>query len=218
MDLSSRRINHTFYIVYEKISGDSFTQGAKFKTAGAWIEESFQAPPQPFENYSEWSITLRIGNPNYQEYAEDESGKEIFANVVMIPLVSLATGGAEWDEVGRVYDEVGAVYESGEGGVQNVAVQSSSAVYPVWTVSGEAENPTIRNDTNDTVGTYNGTVAAGQTLTVDFESGTATLDGVNVTRSLSGSFKLEVGENLIAFETESGDATSSTLSWNNFIS
>lgn len=212
------QINHTFYIVYEKISGESFTQGEKFKTAGAWIEESIQVPPEPREDYSYWNVTLRIGNPQYQEYAEDESGKEIFANIVKVLLVTSATGGEEWDEYGLVWDTVGSVWESGEGGIQNVAVQSAAPVYPEWTVTGEAVNPEIRNDTNDTSATYTGTVAPGQTLKVDFESGTATLDGINVSRNLSGSFRLEPGENLIAFDIESGDIESSTISWNNILS
>lgn len=212
------KINFTYFIVYEKISGETFTQGEKFKSAAAWIENNFQAPPTPKEEYSEWSVGLRIGSPLYQEYAEDSSGKETYANIVNVPLVSLATGGQVWDSVGQVWDSVGQLWEAGEGGIQNVAVQSASVVYPCWVVAGEAVNPTLRNNANGTEASFTGTVGAGQTLTVDFEAGTAKLDGVTVTRQLSGTLRLDNGENLIAFDTDGGSAQTSTIKWNNFLS
>lgn len=211
------QVRHTYYLVYEKISGETFTSGEKFKTGGAWISESLQVPPRPYEEYSQWSVTFRIGSPNLQEYTEDPSGQETYANSAIVPLVSGATGGREWDEYGSVWDSVGAVWEAGEGGVQEILVNSSSTVYPIWIVSGEAVNPSIRNESGDIVATYTGTVAAGQTLTVNFEQGTAMLDDVIVTRNLSGQFNLRPGIDLVAFDIDSGSATSSTLKWNNYL-
>lgn len=211
------QINHTYFIVYEKISGETLTAGAKFKTGNAWISENLQVPPEPRENYSRWSITLGIGSAGFQEYTENEQGEEIYTNSVSVGLVSASSGGEEWDSVGQVWDSVGQVWESGDGGLQEISTQSTTDVYPVWTLTGEAVNPSIRNNTADTEAVYNGTVAAGQTLTVDFTTGTAMLDGVNVTRNLSGELKLAPGTNLIGFEIDSGSTTQSTLKWNNLI-
>lgn len=211
------QVRHTFYLVYEKISGETFTAGEKFKTGGAWISESLQVEPRPYEDYSPFSVTFRIGSPKYQEYSEDESGGETYANSAIIPLVTAATGGRQWDSVGAEWDSVGAVWTAGEGGVQEIMVRSSSAVYPLWIVTGEAVNPSLRNESGDIVAEYTGTVAAGQTLTVNFEEGTASLDGVTVTRNLSGEFYLNPGTNLVAFDTDSGSATSSTIKWNNYL-
>lgn len=211
------QIRHTFYIVYEKISGETFTSGEKFKTGGAWIAVALQVPPKPYEDYSPWSVTFRIGSPRYQEYTEDPSGEETYANSVIVPLVSGASGGREWDSVGSVWDSVGAVWETGEGGVQEILVNSSSDIYPIWIVQGEAVNPSIVNNSLDLAAQYTGSVAEGQTLTVDFEKGTATLDGVVVTRNLSGQFSLKPGTNLVAFNADNASATPATLKWNNYL-
>lgn len=209
--------NHTYFIVYEKISGDTISVGEKFKTGNAWIADNLQVHPEPRENFSRFSVTLGIGTAGFQEYSENASGEEIYANSVAIGLITESSGGEEWDATGQVWDSRGQVWVTGDGGIQNVHVNSTSIVYPVWTLSGESVNPTIRNNSTNTEATYNGTVAEGQTLLVDFSSGIATLDGVVVTRNLSGEFKLNPGDNLIAFDQESGTTTSSTIKWNNFI-
>lgn len=209
--------NHTYYIVYEKRSGETIAVGEKFKTGNAWIVENLQVPPEPREDFSRWTVVLGIGTPGFQQYAEDGSGEEIYANSVPVPLLSSATGGRQWDSTGSVWDSTGSVWTAGDGGIQDINVDSTTSVYPVWVVPGEAVNPTIRNNSANMEATYNGTVAAGQTLSVDFASGVATLDGVVVTRNLSGSIKLQPGANLIAFETDSGTTQESTIKWNNFI-
>ena len=211
------QINHTYYIVYEKISGAELTAGAKFKTGTAWIAENLQVYPEPRENFSRFTVTLGIGASGYQEYAEDESGQETYANSVNVGLVDASSGGQDWDAIGQVWDTVGQKWESGDGGLQPVTTQSTSYVYPAWVVGATATNPSIRNNTNGTSATYTGSVAAGQTLTVDFATGTATLDGANVTRNLTGELKLEPGANLIGFEIDGGSITQSTLKWNNYI-
>lgn len=211
------QINHTYFIVYEKISGETLVAGAKFKTGNAWISENLQVPPEPKENFSRFTVVLGIGAPGFQEYAENDQGEEIFANSVSIGLVSASSGGEEWDFIGQVWDSIGQVWEAGDGGLQGIFVQSTTAIYPVWEVSGEAVNPSIRDNITNTEATYNGTVAAGQTLVVDFASGTATIDGVNVTRNLEGELKLQPGNNLLGFDIDSGSAIQSTIKWNNFI-
>lgn len=209
--------NHTYYIVYEKINGSTLTAGERFKTGTAWISENLQVYPEPRENYSRFTVTLGIGSAGYMEYAEDASGEEIYANSVTVGLIDATTGGLEYDTIGQVWDTVGQVWETGDGGLQPVSTQSTSYVYPAWVVTGDATNPTIRNNTNGTQATYTGHISTGQKLTVEFGTGTAYLDGVNVTRNLSGSLRLEPGTNLIGFEIDSGDITSSTIKWNNYI-
>lgn len=209
--------NHTYYIVYEKRSGDIITAGERFKTGTAWITENLQVYPEPRENFSRFTVTLGIGAAGYQEYIENESGEEIYANSVNIGLVDGNSGGQEWDAVGQVWDTVGQKWLAGDGGLQPISTQSTTYIYPTWVIEGSARNPSIRNNENGTSATYTGQIAEGQTLTVDFTTGIAMLDNVNVTRNLTGELRLEPGANLIGFEIDSGDITTSTLKWNNYI-
>ena len=209
--------SHTYVIVYEEASGDPNTTGTQFRTGEAWISTNLQVPPTPRELYSEWTIGFKIGNVGLQEYVEDSQGKEIYANSVSVGLVSASSGGSEWNSVGQVWDSVGQVWEAGSGGLQNITANTTRDIYPVWVVTGDATNPTIRNNDTDTQATYNGTVSGGQTLTVDFAAGTATLDGVIVTQNLSGELKLTNGSNQVGFDITSGTTTSATIKWNNYI-
>jgi|GEM_PF-1517750 len=211
------QIKHTFFIVYTKASREAGVTGELFRSGDAWISTNLQVPPTPTEEYSNWSVGLTIGSPALQQYAENAAGQEIPANSVPIGLISGATGGSQWDAKGQVWDSVGQVWTTGEGGLKNISVDSELDVYPTWVISGTAVNPSIRNNTTRTEATYNGTVAAGQTLVVDFREGTAKLDGVVVSKNLSGELKLARGSNAVGFETEGGDATTSTLTWNNYL-
>ena len=116
-----------------------------------------------------------------------------------------------------VIDEVGEVWEQGEGGLRTINVDSTRNVYPTWTVQGPCVRPKLQNDTTDTSAEYQGTVAEGQVLKVDFEAGTAYLDSALVTRNLLGSVVLAPGDNLVGFNSDGGEMNQSTLSWNNFI-
>ena len=121
------------------------------------------------------------------------------------------TGGGEY------WNHVGTVWEEGAGGVQTINVDSTQTIYPVWTVTGPCVNPTIQNDTTDSVASFGGTVAAGQTLTVNFEDNTAYLDSAPVAKYVSGYVSLAPGENTVGFNSDGGSAETSTLSWNNII-
>lgn len=211
------QVRHTFYIVYEKASGDDHVEGDLFKSGDAWISNSLQIPPTPRELYSPWSVTLHIGTPGLQEYAEDAGGHEIYSNSVDLAIMSAATGGQQWDSVGQEWDNVGLVYVAGEGGIQTVNAQTTQDIYPVWIIEGPAVNPSIYNDTTSTSATYTGSIANGQTLTVEFASGKATLDGLVVSGKLSGGFQLTDGANYVGFNIDSGTIDHSTLKWNNYI-
>lgn len=206
------QINHYFKIIYKKVDGEMFAVDS------AWISTGLQIVPVPHEEYSNWTITLSVGNMNWTEYAETPGGEEIYSNIVTLPLLSSGTGGEKWNTVGLIADEVGEEWESGSGGVQSVNINSTKMVYPVWTVKGPCVNPKLQNNTTDTLAEFNGTVAEGQTLIVDFAAGTAHLDSALVTRYVSGLVSFKPGENLVGFNSDGGATETSTISWNNIIS
>lgn len=205
------KINHYYTIIYKKASGQLFAQ------RDAWLTNGLQVAPPAREDYSTFSLAFKVKSSLLYEYQEDSSGNEIYANSASLPLLSAAEGGEEWDTVGQKWDTVGSVWSSGTGGVQNIAISSVSAIYPLWVVTGSAVKPVLQNNTTDTVATYNGTVASGQTLVVDFATGVAKLDGAIVSRDVTGQVKFTPGLNLAGFNTDGGSAVSSTIKWNNVI-
>lgn len=206
------QINHTFKIIYVK------KDGSMFAISNTWISAGLQIVPVPYETYSSWTITLTVGNSDWYEYSEDSSGKEIYSNTVTLPLIGNTTGGEIWDSVGLVSDNVGEEWAIGRGGVQAVNIASTKVIYPVWVVNGPCVNPKLQNNTTDTNAEYDGTVAEGQTLTVDFTAGTAYLDSALVSRSVYGVVSFRPGENIVGFNSDGGATDSSTISWNNIIS
>lgn len=120
--------------------------------------------------------------------------------------------------MGLVSDNVGEEWAIGRGGVQAVNIASTKVIYPVWIVNGPCVNPKLQNNTTDTNAEYDGTVAEGQTLTVDFTAGTAYLDSALVSRSVYGVVSFRPGENIAGFNSDGGATDSSTISWNNIIS
>lgn len=204
-------LNHTYKIVYIKKDGSMFSMNR------AWINAGLQIVPVPYENYSTWTIEFRIGDNFWTEYAEDSQGKEIYSNSVELPLLTAGTGGEVWDSVGEVYASNGALWETGTGGVQTINVDTTRITYPTWIVDGPCSNPTIQNDTTDTISSFDGMVAAGQRLIVNFADSTAYLDSAPVTRYLSGYISLAPGENVVGFNSDGGSTQTSTISWNNVI-
>lgn len=205
------RINHTYKIVYIKKGGEMFA------TSNAWISSGLQIVPLPHEEYSEWSITFAVGDVAWTEYAEDGAGKEIYSNNVTLPLITANAGGEIWDTVGETWDSVGGEWEAGAGGVQTINCDSTAAIYPVWVVVGPCINPTLQNNTTDTFSQFNGTVASGQTLTVNFADNTAYLNSALVTRYVDGLVSLAPGANTVGFNSNGGSTQTSTISWNNIV-
>lgn len=205
------KINHTYKIVYIK------KDGGMFAVSNAWISDGLQIEPVPDENYSEWDIKFTIGNVAWTEYSEDSSGKETYSNSVTLPLISSSSGGETWDSVGLVADSVGEEWEAGAGGVQAVNIDSTQTIYPVWVVEGPCINPVLQNNTTDSIASYDGTVAAGQTLTVNFAEGVAYLNTALVTRNVSGLVSFQPGENLAGFNSDGGSTASSKIYWDNVI-
>lgn len=216
-DLVSRlsgffQVNHYYKIIYKKISGEMFAVDR------AWISAGLQIVPVPYENYSSWTITMAVGHTDWQEYSETPGGEEEYTNTVTLPLIGAAAGGEVWDNIGLVADNVGEVWENGAGGVQEVNIDSTKVIYPVWTVKGPCVNPKLQNNTTDTYAEFDGTVAPGQTLVVDFAEGTAHLDSALVTRLVFGVVSFSPGENMVGFNSDGGATETSTISWNNIIS
>ena len=205
------KFNYTYKIIYTK------KDGTMFAVNDAWISSGLQIVPVPNEEYSNWSIAFSIGDTAWTEYAEDSQGKEIYSNTVTLPLLSANVGGEKWDSVGLVADGVGEVWTTGSGGVQTVDIASTRHVFPLWVVKGPCVNPLLQNNTTDTVAEFDGTVASGQTLTVDFTSGVAYLDTALVTRKVNGLVSFLPGENIVGFNSDGGSTDSSTISWNNVI-
>lgn len=203
------QINHYYTIIYRTRNADLLAQRS------AWLSHNLQVSPTAQEDYSNFTVSFKMKNSLLYEYAEDSSGNVIFANKVILPLISSSSGGEVWDSVGQVWDSVGSKWESGSGGVQSVNIASVAPIYPVWTVVGPSINPSLQNNTTDTVATYTGTVATGQTLVVDFAAGTAKLDGAIVSRNLTGQVRFEPGDNIAGFNSTGGSTTSSTIEWDN---
>lgn len=205
------KLNFTYKIIYIK------KDGSMFSVNNAWISDGLQIIPIPSEEYSEWSVTFTIGDVAWTEYAEDSGGSEVYSNTVTLSLVTIGAGGEIWDSVGLVSDNVGEEWEKGTGGTQTVNIQSTRAVYPVWIVEGPCVNPLLQNNTTDTIAQYNGTVASGQILIVDFAAGVAHLNTALVTRNVSGIVSMIPGNNTIGFNSDGGSTNTSTISWNNTI-
>ena len=205
------RINHNYSVIYKK------KDGKMFKQQGAWISSGLQITPRPYEEYSEWSVELTIGHPQWTEYVEDAQGEEIYANSVELPLISANQGGEVWDAVGGEWDAVGEVWEVGSGGLQTITVSSTGTIYPVWIVAGPCVDPVLQNNTTDSICTYTGSIPAGASLVVDFSEGTAKIGNTIVTRFMNGIVTMVDGQNVMGFSKASGDTESSTLAWNNVI-
>lgn len=203
--------NHTYEIIF------IMRDGTMYSRKNAWLSKNIQLPTEANELQATFTFSMKIGDKNRYEYSEDADGNEVFANSVELPLMSASSGGEVWDDVGEVWDDVGEVWETGGGGVQEVNIASTSKTYPIWVVRGSAINPSLQNNTTDTTATYNGTVAEGQTLVVDFAAGTAYLDSAPVTRNISGQVSFAAGANTVGFNTDGGNATKSTIQWNNIV-
>lgn len=114
------------------------------------------------------------------------------------------TGGAIWED-------------SGGTAAQPVTNNGIATVSPIWTVSGEAENPSITNETTGQTLTFTGTIPNGQTLVVDCGAQTANIAGVDVKAQMSGQWiTIEPGTNLIAYSGASTNGPA-TIKWNEVI-
>ena len=174
--------------------------------------------PELWQKFPEWSIGLNFEDPNYYEYAENNLGEEIYAHIQSIDLATAIRGGLVWDAIGATWDSVGAIWEAGgAGGITTVTVDGVDSAEPIWTVTGPATNPTLTNITTGQTIEWTGTVPSGQTLVVDMDEMTASLEGANVFQFITGSWvTLQAGNNRISYSA-TGATAPSTLSWNGVV-
>lgn len=167
-----------------------------------------------------WGVELTFGDPYLYEYAEDDDGNIIYAHSIDVPVYkqAVSSAGYIYTSAGYIYGAKGYASMGAVDATPSVYIDSIIPVQPVWTVTGLAVNPSLRNVSTNTQMTYNGTVARGQTLTVDTLNRTAFLGTANVTSNMTGSWVgLVSGVNRLRYIISSGTATKSTLSWNGVI-
>lgn len=174
--------------------------------------------PELWQKFPEWSIGLNFEDPNYYEYAENNLGEEIYAHIQSIDLATAIRGGLVWDATGATWDSIGAIWEAGgTGGITTVTVDGVDSAEPIWTVTGPATNPTLTNITTGQTIEWTGTVPSGQTLIVNMDEMTASLEGANVFQFITGSWvTLQAGNNRISYSA-TGTTDPSTLSWNGVV-
>ena len=201
------RIKHFYKVIYIFPDGTAIQRQRGYLTDAPTI-------PEIFQKFPEYSVALNFEDANYYEYAEDAEGNEIYANIAEITLNAAKRGGLIWDEFGAVSDSAGYIWEEG-GSIQNiVTVAGVDSAWPIWTVQGGAQNPTLTNITTGQTITWQGFVPAGQTLTINMAEMTADLAGANVFEYITGEWiRLAPGNNTLVYNAGSADK-SSTLSWN----
>lgn len=130
------------------------------------------------------------------------------ASPLEVKAITIGGGGVVWDPNGAEWEE------GGGGEIVIVNVDSIENILPVWTIRGEAENPTLTNLTTGMSITYNGTVASGQTLVIDLLNKTAKLNGTSVISDVSGQWvEFKPGNNRVSYSTENANAPDSTIEW-----
>lgn len=201
------RIKHFYQVIYILPDGTAIQRRRGYLTDAPVV-------PEIFQKFPEYSIALNFEDVNYYEYAEDAEGNEIYANIANIMLNVAKRGGLVWDENGAVSDSAGYIWEEG-GSIQNiVTVAGVDSAWPIWTVQGGAQNPTLTNITTGQTITWQGFVPEGQTLTINMAEMTADLAGANVFEYITGEWiRLAPGNNTLVYTAGSADKPS-TLSWN----
>lgn len=174
--------------------------------------------PELWQKFPEWSIGLNFEDPNYYEYAENNLGEEIYAHIQSIAIATAISGGLIWDAIGATWDSIGAIWEAGgSGGITTVTVDGVDSAEPIWTVTGPATNPTLTNITTGQTIEWTGTVPSGQTLIVNMDEMTASLEGANVFQFITGTWvTLQAGNNRISYSA-TGATDPSILSWNGVV-
>lgn len=112
----------------------------------------------------------------------------------------------------------GFIWEAGgSGGPTIVTVDGVDAAEPIWTVTGPATDPTLTNITTGQTITWTGTVPSGQTLIVNMDEMTASMEGANVFQFISGSWiTLQAGNNRLSYSA-TGATDPSTIQWNGVV-
>lgn len=115
--------------------------------------------------------------------------------------VDLDGAGYEWEPDGNTAKTI-------------VTVAGVDSAWPIWTIQGGAQNPTLTNITTGQTISWQGFVPEGQTLTINMAEMTADLAGANVFEYITGEWiRLAPGNNTLVYTAGSADKPSA-LSWN----
>ena len=203
------RKNYYYKVVYIFPDGSAIQRQHGFIVDAPEVKELYQV-------YPDYHVGMNFEDINYYQYAEDSTGKEIFGKTATISLsIGAQDGGVIWDNDGATWDNYGMIWEDTTGsGYTTVMVDSIDFVYPIWEVTGPAVNPQFADLTSNMTMHYNGTVSAGQKLTIDMNNKTALLNGLNVVGNITGDWvALAPGNNRISYTTDNNDAVSSEIKW-----
>ena len=208
--------NHYFTAVFTDCDGTEMSANS------GWVSSAPEVILRgKLERHPTFSLQLTFGDPYLYEYAEDEEGNPTYANSIQVPRYTDTNEAAGYMYVGGgyIYYGGGYAYIGAQSVIPTINVNSTQSVAPIWTVEGQATNPSITNLTTNTEMKYTGTIAEGQTLVVDCLNQTAMIGTADVSRYLSGDWlTLVPGGNQLQYETTSDDdAQSSTLSWNGVV-
>ena len=214
--LSFFATNHYFTAVFTDCDG------VQMSGQSGWVSSAPEVILRgKLDRHPTFSLELTFGDPYLYEYSEDDEGNPVYANSIQVPKYSDTNEAAGYMYCGGgyIYYAGGYAYIGAQNTVPLINVNSVQNVAPIWTVTGQATNPSITNITTNTEMKYTGTIAAGQTLVVDCLNQTAMIGTADVSRYLSGDWlTLTPGENQLRYETTNdGDTKSSTLSWNGVI-
>lgn len=92
---------HTYTAIYIFENGKAIQRRGGFIVDAPEVKELWQIHP-------EYHVALNFEDINYYNYAENEEGQEIFANVYKLINTRATSGGLVWDEIGVVWDEMQA--------------------------------------------------------------------------------------------------------------
>lgn len=199
---------HFYKVIYILPDGTAVQRRRGFIVDAPEVKEIRQFFP-------EYHIAFNFEEINYYKYSEDSTGAELYGKSATIGLAVGGSGGLVWDEYGVVWDEYGAVWEDGSTGLPvTITVDSIDTVYPVLTITGPAENPALTNLTTGTSISFTGNITTSQTLKINMQDKTATLNGTSVLSKISGNWiYLEPGNNRIGYYADNSDAPDATLEW-----
>lgn len=204
--------NYLYEAIYIMPDGTAIKRQRGYLVNAPAVKEFYQLEPT-------YSVALGFEDVHYYTYMEDDDGEELYGKSATILLYNAVTGGFKYDETGGIFDERGAVLLDGVGGTSSLNIESIEAVFPVWTVEGMAVNPKLENLTTGESIQFNGTVAGGQTLTIDMLNQTATLGGTNVLTEVEGSWISFIpGKNKINYTADNSSAPNSRAKWREVVS
>ena len=92
---------HTYTAIYVFENGKAIQRRGGFIVDAPEVKELWQIHP-------EYHVALNFEDINYYNYAEDEQGQEIFANIYKLINTRDTSGGLVWDEIGVVWDSLTA--------------------------------------------------------------------------------------------------------------